>query len=135
MSEIQTGYEDQWWFPVRIDAAYFARLRKDYPDKTDWSDEELREHFDGEDEKYSFTWDHLGDAKEEFEELADAFFKLHADHLAAIKEAREAGIREALNCLRDPYEGASMITLEEMSNADGVNDCRRAIRALLSGGE
>jgi hypothetical protein len=67
--------EKPWWWPVLCDRAYFTRLREDYPDDADCSDEELHETYaDG--QKYATTWDHTGDAYEEYEKLADAFLAL-----------------------------------------------------------
>lgn len=67
--------EKPWWFPQLVGAEYFARLREDYPEKADWSDEQLADHFtDG--WKYVDTWDHLGDARAQFEALADAYLEL-----------------------------------------------------------
>ena len=68
-------YSDKWWFPVRCNDAYFNRLRKDYPETAEYSDEYLHEYYNGS-RKYSITWDHLGDAYAEYEELVDAFFEL-----------------------------------------------------------
>ena len=65
-----------WWEPVLADAAYAARLRADYPETCEGkSDEWVLDHYaDG--RKYAVTWDHVGDAYEQFEELADAYFEL-----------------------------------------------------------
>lgn len=65
-----------WWFPVLADADYFARLRRDYPEKANWTDEQLNSYFNKTDCKYVDTWDHLGDAREQFEQLADAYLEL-----------------------------------------------------------
>lgn len=67
---------DEWWFPTRVDDKYFARLREDYPEDTEGkSDEELHDYY-CEGQKYATTWDHTGDAYEQFEKLADAFLEL-----------------------------------------------------------
>lgn len=69
-----------YWYPTLCDGAYCARLREDYPDDAHMSDEELCEEYnDG--LKYSITWDHAGDAYDEYEPLADAFLEL-AESLA-----------------------------------------------------
>lgn len=70
--------EKPWWFPTLTDAAWIAQIRADYPDDTrDMDDDEVREHYaDG--WKYADTWDHLGDAREEYEKLADAYLALLA---------------------------------------------------------
>jgi hypothetical protein len=67
--------EREWWEPVLCDAEYCNGLRADYPDKANWSDEELIEHF-AQGRKYAVTWDHLGDAYADYEKLADAYLKL-----------------------------------------------------------
>jgi hypothetical protein len=68
--------EKPWWFPQLADAAYFARLRDDYPDKAGLTDADLNAYFNPNDLKYVDTWDHLGDAREQFEALADAYLAL-----------------------------------------------------------
>ena len=75
-----------WWWPELIDAAYFARLRADYPKKAEWTDEELHNHF-AEGRKYAITWDHIGDAYAEYEELVDAFFANPLEHRRELLEA------------------------------------------------
>lgn len=68
--------EKPWWFPVLADAAWCDRIRKDYPEDTDgMDDEEIREEY-AHGWKYADTWDHLGDAREEYEQLADAYLAL-----------------------------------------------------------
>ena len=75
--------EKPWWFPRVVDQEYFDELREDYPDKAHWTNEELDDYFNEYGRKYSITWDHVGDAYEEYEELADAYLKLldlHSGH-------------------------------------------------------
>lgn len=65
-----------WWWPDEINDEWFARIRKDYPDDTaDMSKDEIEEKYGG-GWKYSDTWDHLGDARGDWQQLADAFLKL-----------------------------------------------------------
>jgi hypothetical protein len=69
--------DDQpWWWPTVIDNAHLARLREDYPEKADLSDEALLEYFDEGKEigGFSTTWDHVGDAYEH--RIASAVFWL-----------------------------------------------------------
>ena len=74
-----------WWWPTLTDDAWLARIRKDYPEHAHWDDDTLREHFaDG--RKYAVTWDHVGDAYAEYEELADAFLATEAPSGAPPKE-------------------------------------------------
>jgi len=70
--------EKPYWWPVLADAKWCEILRKHYPDKADWTDEELQEHFNEHDMKYCDVWDHLGDAREDWEQLADNFLALTA---------------------------------------------------------
>ncbi len=67
-----------WWWPSIIDDAHLARLREDYPEKSGWGDDELLEYFDNGKEigQFSTTWDHIGDAYPEYENLARAFLDL-----------------------------------------------------------
>lgn len=72
--------EKPYWWPELADDAWRARLRDDYPEETaDWSDEKLDDYYNEHGWKYVDTWDHLGDAREEYEKLADAFLKLCAE--------------------------------------------------------
>lgn len=82
--------EKPYWFPTLCDKEYCKRLREDYPDQAKgMSDEELVEHYnDG--AKYSTTWDHVGDAYEEYEPLADSFLDL----LSGVKTVLAMGALE-----------------------------------------
>ena len=68
--------EKPWWFPVITDAAWCERIRSDYSEDTDgMDDDDIREQYaDG--CKYADLWDNLGDAREQFEKLADAYLEL-----------------------------------------------------------
>ena len=70
----KTQPSNPWWYPTKCEEAYFAQLRKDYPEIADMSDEELNEYYN-EGKKYQILWDHIGDAYEEYVPLADAFLK------------------------------------------------------------
>jgi hypothetical protein len=67
-----------WWFPELTNEKWLARIRSDYPENAAGKDDdELREEYaDG--WKYADTWDHLGDARGEYEKLADAYLELLA---------------------------------------------------------
>lgn len=67
--------EKQWWEPVLCDAKWVEEIRKDYPEKSDMDDDELKDYFN-DDRKYQITWDHVGDAYEQYEKLADAYLIL-----------------------------------------------------------
>ena len=68
--------EIHWWTPTLADANYAEHLRKDYPYDEHMSDDEILEKYcNG--RKYAVTWDHLGDAYEEYEKVADENTALH----------------------------------------------------------
>lgn len=94
-----------WWEPVLTDAVWIASVRADYPeDCAGLEDEEVRERYaDG--QKYQTTWDHLGDAREEYEPLADAFLALRAEN----ERLREALTTINLMCA-DGYYGPYAFT-------------------------
>ena len=64
-----------WWFPRPTDAAWCAYIRSEYDDAADLSDDEIRNKY-AEGQEYATTWDHCGDAYEQFKELADAYLAL-----------------------------------------------------------
>lgn len=69
-----------WWWPTEANDEWRAQLRKDYPETAkDMSDDDLDAEYNEEGYKYVTTWDHLGDAREDHEQLADAFLKLCAE--------------------------------------------------------
>jgi hypothetical protein len=71
-----TENDRPYWFPKLTDDAWIARVRADYPQDTDgMSDEWVRDTYAG-GYKYADTWDHLGDARHEYEKLADAYLDL-----------------------------------------------------------
>lgn len=78
----------EWWEPQPTDAAWLARLRSDYEDKAGWSDEQLMDYFNEYGRKYAVTWDHVGDAYEQFEALADAYLKLRAASTSTAAQAQ-----------------------------------------------
>jgi hypothetical protein len=86
-----------YWFPVVCDKAYFKQLREDYPDNASMSDEDLHNHYN-EDRKYVVTWDHVGDAYQKYEPLADAFLELvkASEQLLAAMDSkgRASSVRE-----------------------------------------
>lgn len=62
-------------FPTPADAAYIARLRKDYPEKCAGQDDDwVMNYYNPAGYKYveSTLWDHLGEAAADFEQLADS---------------------------------------------------------------
>jgi hypothetical protein len=80
---MKTETERPYWFPKLTDDAWIARVRSDYPDDTEgMSDGWVRDTYAG-GYKYADTWDHLGDARHDYEMLADAYLDL----LAATQKA------------------------------------------------
>ena len=79
--------KNPWWIPVLTDAEWCAQIREDYPeDAANSDDDTIREEYaDG--WKYADTWDQLGDAREQLEKLADAYFELTAELAAAKRDA------------------------------------------------
>lgn len=93
--------EKQWWEPELCDSQYFERLRLDYPDKAHLSNEDLHEHFNNS-LKYSITWDHIGDAYDEYENLADAYLELKGDSSTNVPEQNWISVKEAMPDTKEP---------------------------------
>lgn len=73
-----TQNEKPWWFPELTDDAWLARIRAEYPEETaELDDDTVRDEY-ANGRKYADTWDHLGDARDQFEELADAYLAILA---------------------------------------------------------
>ena len=68
--------EKPYWFPELTDDAWLARIREDYPEDTaGMDDDSIREEY-AHGRKYADVWDHLGDARDAYEKLADAYLEL-----------------------------------------------------------
>lgn len=87
-----------WWWPRIIDDTHLDNLRKTDDEYSDYCDDELLEEFEDGREKgqFSVVWDHLGDAYEQYEELAKAFLDLvketgkdRSDFIKKIKDNEE----------------------------------------------
>lgn len=59
-----------WWWPEHTDAAWCDRIRREYDEAL--SDDDIRDKYAGS-RKYAVLWDHVGDAYDQFEKLADHF--------------------------------------------------------------
>lgn len=69
-----------YWWPELADDAWRARIRSDYPDEAAaMDDDEIDDTYNEGGTKYVDMWDHLGDARESYEQLADAFLRLVAE--------------------------------------------------------
>ena len=67
--------DQEWWEPVPISQDWIDEIRRDY-DEPHLSDEEVVEEYNPLSEKFSLTWDNLGDAAEAYEHLATAYLDL-----------------------------------------------------------
>lgn len=106
-----------WWWPVKTDEAWLARVRDDYPENAHLSDEELREEYaDG--AKYQTLWDHTADAYEEYEKLADFVLDSEAEHFRDMLDCQERMVN-LLAPLRELCDSLNV-----------VNPNRRMVRAL-----
>lgn len=79
----------KYWEPELCDDDYFSRLRLDYPENSDMSNDELHDHFNNS-RKYSITWDHIGDAYAEYEPLSDAYLR-HKSAMTKVLNRLESG--------------------------------------------
>ena len=108
-----TDEETPYWYPTRIDEAWFARIRKDYPEVTrGLSDGEIQVLYAHGCSTYTDVWDHLGDARNDWEKLADAFFALKDELRQAlankqILEAEIGGRNQEIDSLRRQASRAS----------------------------
>jgi hypothetical protein len=71
-----TNNERPYWFPKLTDAAWIARMRADYPKGTKGMDDDRVRDTYAEGCKYADTWNNLGDARHDYEQLADAYLDL-----------------------------------------------------------
>ncbi len=97
--KVEEILKSDWYYPELCDKAYFKRLRENYEESAHRTDEELHDYYnDG--AKYSTTWDHIGDAYNEYEPLADRFYEA----LDLIKELKEEN-KKLLEAKQDKPEG------------------------------
>lgn len=66
----------QWWEPKLFTAQEAERIRQYYD--ASGTDEEINDKYNN-GRKYLVTWDHIGDAYEQFEHLADAYHRLREE--------------------------------------------------------
>lgn len=71
--------EKPYWWPTLVDDEWRDRIRADYPEETDGMDDDSIDEKYSDGWKYVDLWDHLGDARNDYEGLADAFLKLCAE--------------------------------------------------------
>ena len=113
MPDRPTAKEIKYWHPVLCDKEHFDRLRRDYPEDTEgMSDEDIHEYYD-ESRKYSDVWDNIGDARADWEMLADDWFRLR-QALAQIDTLRSR-VKEQHEGLRQAVEKISSLEGERVS--------------------
>ncbi len=95
-----TEYEKSWWYPERVGPELAARLRKDLqePEDSHLNDAGILAKYEYEG-KYATLWDHTGEAQEQFDPLADAFFQQQA-RIAEL-EAEVERLKQGLENIRD----------------------------------
>ena len=64
-----------YWYPTLAGPEYYRELRKDYPEHAKMSDEQLLEYYN-QGRRYVITWDHVNDAYDDYQRLADEFLEL-----------------------------------------------------------
>ena len=74
-----TTNDEPWWWPVPVTPEWRLRIRADYPEDTAGMCDQTLDYTYTDGDRYADTWDHLGDARAEYQELADAFLKLVAE--------------------------------------------------------
>lgn len=71
----ETGNKERWWFPQFADGEWASNVRGEYDEAADMDDDEIIDEYnDG--RKFVTLWDHVGDAYEDYEPLADAYLEL-----------------------------------------------------------
>jgi len=68
----------EWWYP-QTKKEMADELREEHPEQKELSDQEILDQFDISDIKYVTTWDNIGDAQEQFEEVADRLLEQEED--------------------------------------------------------
>lgn len=71
---------ERWWFPERADKAYCDERRRIYDEAKGMTDAETVDHYN-EGRKFRALWDHVGDAYEAYEPLAEAYLELRDRYL------------------------------------------------------
>lgn len=128
MTDAQQSPTPWWWPRLANDPEYLATFRKDMPETAEgMTDEDLAEYL-GEGWKYADTWDHLGDAREEYEKLADAFLALVAENerlRKLVQSAFNEGVTSGMDEYRKFnggvtwYDSKSCAALSETKGEDG----------------
>lgn len=68
-----------YWWPQPVNQEWRDRIRKDYPEEAADMDDDTIDDTYGNGWKYADLWDHLGDARADYEKLADAFLQMVAE--------------------------------------------------------
>ncbi len=114
-----------FWFPKLADSGYIERLRKDYPEHAQLTDGELLEYFNR-GLKYVITWDHVGDAYENYAPLADDYL-LRRKKQEKLLEMCEAMIAEVVKIMADQpfprlFQQFCTVVAELRTNEEGETD-------------
>ena len=127
----QQTTEKPWWFPVITDAAWCERIRSDYSEDTDgMDDDDIRDEYaDG--CKYADLWDHTGDAREQFEELADAYLEL-LDQWSRRAAPVVTDDTRLMDFLADPSQDIANVQLPRHIVERNVHSLRDAIADTIA---
>lgn len=68
--------EKPYWHPLQRQQEFINEMKIDYPEDAHLSDDEIMKKHEEFGRKYSVCWDHIGDAWNDYEPLADAFIEL-----------------------------------------------------------
>ena len=129
--------ERKYWYPQLTDGEWIARLRTDYPEDCDGMDDaDVREYYaDG--RKYADVWDHVGDARVDWEMLADDWTSLRAQLAAkdALHYAPDlveiADLREENKLLEERYGDCDDSRLAICKERDSLRTRVAELEALL----
>lgn len=135
----------KWWWPRKVDANTVANLRRDYDLGAEIDDESLLERYGYEigGIEQAALWDHIGDARDNYDPLA--FFAIdlvdqHKRLIAAYREARELleSVMDDLGIASETYEvsdntpGFRSGEPRDENSLDVSSDVIEQIRAFLA---
>ena len=85
-ARVEAANKYDYWHPKITDVAWCKEIREEGYDEddADLDDEGIRDHYaDG--AKYAVTWDHVGDAKDDWEPMADDWILLCKERAALLR--------------------------------------------------
>lgn len=71
-----TKDEKPWWWPQPVNDEWRVGIRSEYPEETARMSDHVLDEYYAHGLTYADMWDHLGDARSEYQKLADAFLWL-----------------------------------------------------------